>query len=106
MLPSITKDDDHLRYAAEHGFVLLARNRRDYELLHHAWRSWSQYWRVLPVPTHAGILITPGRWNGEQIADEVARFLQAGAELTNALYVWTPLHAWRRSPDPPERPTS
>jgi hypothetical protein len=60
VLPSSTPDDDHLRYATEHGSIMVTRNRRDFVLLHHTWLSWSRMWGVSPLPEHPGILITPG----------------------------------------------
>jgi len=85
VLPPSTSDDDHLLYAAEHGCIMVTRNRRDFELLHHAWRSWSKAWQVQPIPEHSGLLITPGDWDAERIADEVDHFLRGDPAITNAL---------------------
>jgi hypothetical protein len=100
VLPSGTPDDDHIRYAAEHGYIVVTRNHDDFVLLHHAWRSWSRMWQVHPSPEHSGILITPGNWDAARIADEVDRLVQSGLALTNALYIWTPSRAWERRPGP------
>jgi hypothetical protein len=101
VLPPSTSDDDHLRYTAGHRYILITRNRRDFELLHHAWRSWSKVWEVQPAPEHSGILVTPGDWDAETIAAEVDRFLRSGPMLTNALYSWTSSRGWGRRSDPP-----
>ena len=56
---SAALDDDQLLLAAQRGWTLVTHNRKDYELLHDAWRRWFSAFAV--AATHAGILILPHR---------------------------------------------
>ena len=77
------RDDLHLLTAAERGWVLVTHDKADFELLHDAWRRWSQAWQV--GRQHAGILVVP-HWAPGQMAQEIDAFLQSGPPLANALY--------------------
>ncbi len=48
-------DEDQLLYAATAGRILITHNRRDFLLLHDAWRRWTRAWTV--ERAHAGILV-------------------------------------------------
>lgn len=43
--------------AAQNNWVLVSHNRKDFQLLHRAWVTWSRAWSVQAV--HAGVLILP-----------------------------------------------
>lgn len=94
------KDDAHLLLAAQQGRTLISHNRRDFEMLHDAWRRWAIAWQV--EPEHAGILIIPQRspWLYDQVAQEVGSFLASGQPLANELYWWSVGHGWVRQPLP------
>lgn len=84
-------DAEQLFTAAHHGRILITHNRRDFELLHHAWRLWSA-----PI-TPAGILvIQQGRWSAAEAAEELHDFVGSGQMLTNELYGWSPSRGWVR----------
>jgi hypothetical protein len=92
-------DDEQLLIAAEHGWTLVTHNRKDFELLHDAWRRWSGAWRV--AATHAGILVVPQRpqWTIGQMVQELDAFFAAGYVLTNELYRWQQAFSgWVRRP--------
>lgn len=92
-------DPHRLLYAAERGWTIVTHNRRDYRLLHDAWRLWGHAWRA--ARPHAGILVieqVPG-----QPAAEIARLIDGlvndpATTLSNALYDWKPDAGWRRFP--------
>jgi hypothetical protein len=48
-------DVDQLLTAVRNGWVLLTHNRRDFTLLHDAWRVWPRAFN-LSLPAHRGIL--------------------------------------------------
>jgi Domain of unknown function (DUF5615) len=89
-------DAEQLRFAARQNSILVSRNREDFELLHAAWISWAQEWRVVPTPQHAGILVIPDRWLADQVATELDQFVRAGLPLPNALFVWRAGRGWER----------
>lgn len=88
-------DEEHLRYAAAHGLVLLTANAEDFIDLHHEWRRKQQ--------EHYGILIVyrennPARdMTFEQIAHAVTQVEQSGMSVGNAFHN---LNFWRRSGQP------
>lgn len=84
-------DDEHLLVAAEQDRVIITHNRKDFFLLHDAWRRWSAAWQVRP--RHAGILVIP-TWPPEEAARELNTFLQRGLPLSNKLYSWQPSQGW------------
>ena len=94
------RDDDQLLLAAQRGWTLVTHNRRDYELLHDAWRRWFSAFGI--VEMHAGILVLPQKpqLSAEQIAQEVDALLTSGAPLANELYRWQRLGGWLRRPVP------
>ena len=91
-------DDDLLLRAAERGLTVVTQNVADFELLHDAWRRWTQAWGV--ARRHAGVLILPQPLS----ADNSALYIQAlvgaltiaAASLENELYRWRPATGWRR----------
>ena len=85
-------DDEHLLVAAQRGWTLLTNNRKDFILLHGAWRRWASAWQV--PARHAGILILRQEWPPRQAAKEVDSFIKTGGPLGNQLYVWYPSSGW------------
>ncbi len=83
-------DEEHLRYAAEHGLVLLTANAEDFVDLHGEW--------IRDQREHSGILVVyrennPARdMTFRDIADAATRIEGSGARLANACYN---LNFWR-----------
>lgn len=92
------RDDEQLLTAASLRRTLITHDRRDFELLHDAWRRWSAAWQI--DPPHFGILVIPQgeSWSSAQAAGEVNRFLASGVPLANELYRWTEERGWVRRP--------
>jgi hypothetical protein len=86
-------DDLQLLRAAEHRWTLISHNRRDFLLLHRAWRRWSDRWGVTAM--HAGILIIP-HGSSVRLAEAIHEFLELALSLDNQLHKWHPLSGWRR----------
>jgi hypothetical protein len=91
-------DDQHLLLAARNHWILITHNRRDFVLLHGAWRRWSHEWAV--TPEHAGILVLPQglrygvEWSEALIAREASACADAHI-LVNRLYVrWNVWFGW------------
>jgi Domain of unknown function (DUF5615) len=88
-------DDVHLLVAADRGAILVTHNRKDFELLHDAWRRWSAAWGVAPV--HGGILILAQlnpTWV-PRMAQAIASFIESNPALATALYTWHPVRGWQ-----------
>lgn len=89
-------DDEHLALAYQNGWIFITHNIGDFELLHDAWRRWSQLWGV--NAPHPGILaLDPGPMP-RQIATLIDQQLRSGAPVVGELHVWRPRHGWRRRP--------
>lgn len=84
-------DEFILLHAAEHRWILVTHNRKDFELLHRAWNRWNTAWGT--AEHHAGILILP---QGSTIAQSVRILSEAAANLPlpNNLYRYIPERAW------------
>lgn len=84
-------DEEHLRYASEHGLILLTANAGDFIDLHEEWMSHQE--------EHYGILVVyrennPARdMTFEQIAHAVTRLEQSNLPLGNAFHN---LNVWRQ----------
>lgn len=89
-------DDEHLLAAAQQRCVLLTHNRKDYVLLHDAWRRWPGAWGVT-APAHTGILVLDHRPERE-LAAAVGAILtsRAPAPLDGTLYWWRHRAGWHR----------
>lgn len=81
-------DDVHLLAAAEDRRALLTYNKKDFRLLHDAWRHWSVAWQVVPRHADSLILKQPPKWPTPEAAPEVDRFLRSARALDNELYEW------------------
>jgi hypothetical protein len=91
------RDDEHLLLAAQQRWILVTHNRKDFTLLHAAWRRWFVAYGVVPLPEHAGILVIRQKvWLADEAAVEISRFVQSGVVLANELYEWTPSRGWVR----------
>ncbi len=83
-------DEEHLRYAAAQGLVLLTANAGDFVDLHHAW--------IQQGHQHSGVLVVYRENNPvkdmtfSQIARAVTRLEVSGVPLANALHN---LNRWR-----------
>jgi hypothetical protein len=91
-------DDEHLLAAAQHSWILVTHDWKDFSLLHDAWRRWAQAWRATPVPQHAGILVIPQPWPAPDAAQEIDRFIQSNPPLANVLYRHHRTRGWERRP--------
>lgn len=75
-------DEEHLWFAAQHGWVLVTQNGQDFRMLHRAWHLWG-------VPLmHAGILVVEQRSAvlSHTTAQDVHELVDRGAVLTNRLF--------------------
>lgn len=91
-------DDIHLLSAVQRGLVLLTCNRKDFVLLHGAWRRWSAAWRV--AADHAGVIILPQIWPVGRAIRELDTFLASAPNLANTLVLWRADGGWTPQPDP------
>lgn len=90
-------DEEHLLVAAQNAWILVSHNRKDFVLLHGAWRRWFAAYAVSPAPVHAGVLIIPQAvWTPEVAAAEIAAFVASKVPLTNELYIWQRSRGWVR----------
>lgn len=89
-------DDEHLLFATDLGAILVSHNRRDFVLLHGAWRRWTSAWGV--TRTHAGILIVPQPpiVTTAEITDALDAFVRRGLSPANELYRWRRAGGWQR----------
>ncbi|TAK20103.1 MAG: hypothetical protein EPO26_18560 [Chloroflexota bacterium] len=88
-------DDEQLLAATQQGRTVVSHNRKDFVLLHDAWRRWSSAYG-LALPPHPGILILD-QLGDHAVADAVTRFVTADsvAPLANSLYWWRASGGWR-----------
>jgi predicted nuclease of predicted toxin-antitoxin system len=89
-------DDVQLLTAARQRWTLVTSNRRDFRLLHDAWRTWPAAFNVT-LPPHAGILVLDHAAPEEQFQGVEA--LLAATEtslLEGELFWWRPAAGWRR----------
>lgn len=89
------KDGAQLLLTAARGWTLITQNRKDFELLHDAWRIWTAAWSV--DWRHAGILVLPQPRPAEECMVLLSAFLAEGRPLTNEHYLWRPATGWRRA---------
>jgi hypothetical protein len=84
-------DEFVLLHAAEHKWILITHNRKDFELLHRAWQRWRAVWTI--SQQHSGILILPLEWSITRTVVE----LNAAASnllLMDMLYRYVPEETW------------
>jgi hypothetical protein len=85
-------DGRQLLAAAEHGWVLVTHNRRDFIVLHDAWRFWTATWGI--TLDHAGIVVLPrsvhGRtWLAAYAAERVDDLLRSDQFAAGQLFTWS-----------------
>jgi hypothetical protein len=81
-------DDEQLLIAAQQRRILLTHNRKDFVLLHDAWRRWPAAFAI-SLPPHPGILVLDQRLEPElatPVTDLLAR--TPPALLANTLLWW------------------
>jgi hypothetical protein len=89
-------DDAQFLAAVQNGRLLVTHNRRDFALLHGAWRTWPAAFG-LALPTHPGILALdhgpPGR-----ICEAIEEILASTAPSTrsNEMFWWRARGGWDR----------
>ena len=90
-------DDEHLLLASQRGWIFVTNNKKDFTLLHKAWRRWAASWGV--SPHHSGILIMPQEAPGLLLRSDVARaiddLVHSGIPLANECYQWRPSRGWQ-----------
>jgi Domain of unknown function (DUF5615) len=89
-------DAVHLLTAAEHGWIFVTHNTKDYVMLHEAWLRWTAAWQV--TAKHAGILSIPQSplLPLDRAVDELCAFITSGRSLPNEMYRLPPADAWHR----------
>lgn len=87
-------DYDHLLHATRHGRVLITCNWRDFQLLHGAWKRWTQTWGV--QRQHASILVISQQILPQQASATINQQIQSGATLPNELHRYHPKVGWRQ----------
>ena len=90
-------DDRHLLEATQQNRILVTHNRGDYNLLHDAWRRWTQDWGV--SVRHFGILVLP-QSNAAELFHLIDVFLSQNLPIHNELYDYRNRGGWVRRPDP------
>jgi hypothetical protein len=95
-----TRAHDHLQLllAAHNAWLLVTHNRRDFILLHDAWRLWSEYWQI--TPRHGGIVVLPQNqhWTVRDMSRQLDILFAGGYPLVNEFYDWRVQGAWVRRP--------
>ena len=90
-------DDVHLLAAAQAGRILLTHNKKDFLLLHHAWRGWTRAWGI--DPSHAGIVVPLQDWLPEREIEEIDASLRSAEAFTNEFVAWErDARTWVRRP--------
>jgi hypothetical protein len=91
------KDSWQLAFAAHERRTLVTCNIRDFVMLHEAWTSWSQEWRVDTQFPHAGILLIPQRPSipSSLIVTTIDELLRNEETIANRLFRWRPTTGWQ-----------
>jgi len=85
-------DDEHLLLAAQNAWILVTTNRKDFELLHNAWRRWTRAWNI--GHHHAGILVLHQPMAAEEAAAQLEQIVLPAESLANTLHRWRPTAGW------------
>jgi hypothetical protein len=90
-------DDEHLLLASEHAWIFITNNKKDFILLHGAWKRWAAAWGV--TPQHFGILIMPQEGPGilprARVAQAIEDLVRSGVQLSNECHEWRPSSGWQ-----------
>jgi len=89
-------DARQLALAARAGQIFVTHNRRDFVLLHRAWRLWSHEWGVAGRANHAGSLLLPQPpiLAADRAADLLDRFGRDRGVVTNRFFAWSLEGGW------------
>lgn len=89
-------DARQLALAARAGRLFVTYNRRDFLLLHCAWRLWSHDWGVAGRAHHAGILLLPQPpiLAAERAAYLLDQFVRDRVVATNRFFAWSSHDGW------------
>ncbi len=89
-------DDAQLLTAARNGWILITHNRRDFMMLHDAWRTWPAAFG-LALPPHPGSLVLDQALP-DVLTNIVSGFLAGmpGESWINELFWWRRAGTWRR----------
>ena len=87
-------DDVLLLRAATQGQILITLHVRDFELLHDAWRHWTEAWNA--GGWHAGILVLPQPLPAAISAGLLDTFRALNFPVENELYRWRAAAGWQR----------
>ena len=90
----LATDDEQLLFAVRQDRAVVTHNRKDFLLLHDAWRRWPPAVGAV-FPQHAGIIVLDHRLDPE-LAPVLTAFLASAAPLTGALYWWRIGGGWQR----------
>jgi hypothetical protein len=89
-------DVRQLTLAVRLGRIFVTYNRRDFLLLHRAWRLWSHEWGVSGHARHNRILILvqPPRLAPDRAAFLLDRFVADQGAIANHVFAWQPAGEW------------
>lgn len=96
---NVARDSHQFFFAVQGDYVLVVHNRKDFVLLHDAWRRWMGAW--CGDRAHPGILIVPQHVPAATLAQAIHDHVTSGVTLTNQLYEWSPAAGWRQRPFQP-----
>lgn len=89
-------DDAQLLIAVQNRWILVTSNRRDFRLLHDAWRTWAPAFG-LALPTHPGILVLDPAPPSAQLQALAALLADSSRSLVEGeLFWWHRAEGWRR----------
>ncbi|HVC33831.1 MAG TPA: hypothetical protein VNL16_10010 [Chloroflexota bacterium] len=77
----------------------VTHNRKDYLLLHDAWRGSAAAWAIRA--RHAGILCLPHNQQPHELFPAIDVFLRAGFPVANAIHTYDLAASWVRQPYQP-----
>ncbi len=87
------EDDEYVLVSSDRAWTIVTHNKKDFNLLHGAWRRWSTAWGIQHA--HAGILVL-GEAAPTILANAIIDLLAGDPPLRNHLYQWRPGRAWAR----------
>lgn len=108
---AVTTDDERrkgapdarqLIYAAGQGWIFLTHNGDHYRLLHDAWLTWTDVWRI--DRRHAGIIALPhvNATDLTRVTETIHQLVHdSDGSFEDALYERTGAGGWRRWPRQP-----